>query len=677
MTPAARMAARQAAQLEQVHEEMGGGRLLTPSSAPSIPWTINLATNPSLETQLAPWIPSNSSPPVNGVLNPSAETNLTGWFNFVSGGTSVLNRITTDAWQGSSCAEVVGTTVPALGNVQTGIAGSGNGLTVTTGDIVFFSIAVKATLQAATGGAIGLSVKNTPDGSVTTPAGTAQSIASPVVGQWYVLSAWLTITTQTNVGPIAVYGVPNTAGNYTLRGDAAMACKVGSTSIGVNYIDGDQPGCVWLGTAHASQSRQLGLVNYITNPNGETDVAGYSVSGTATSQSVTRSTAWSDQGSASIRCTGTLAAGQFGGIASSPSNSYKVVPGVPFTFSCVFNKVTTPGQVQGKITWRDSAGANLGVDTFGTTYTAIGIQESVTTGTAPAGSAYAQIAVFGVAGTTGNYDYAVDSLMLTATPAGIDYFDGNVGGGTWVGTANASVSTLGIISRVSNYTGAGSIQNGTAYGRLTGRLHWGGADLYCQCSAGGTGAIPITPNLQYTFAADLLPVTLFTSNGTLTVRTAIQWWNSSGTFVANSFSSSISTVTGSKTRVGVTVNAPGTAAFATGIIIVSRSSGTADLVADVYFDSARFSLGADGTYFDGDYPYGFWTGTPNISTSQQRSTPIAPTGSVAYAPQRYTYNLDEINLDEGVITQDRDLYEALNGNTAQIELGLPFDVVQL
>ncbi|MFJ4356926.1 hypothetical protein ACIP25_11715 [Streptomyces massasporeus] len=173
----------------------------------------------------------------NLALNPSLENDLT---NTVTLGANVSRaRITSDAKYGSACAE----------HTHTGAASQAGSLWLMPeqgpGTELRISFWVKVVSGAPATGYIALRLgTNTP---IQIPL-----VSVPAAGAWTRLDATYTLGPGESADRFGI--ALNGSSGTVWRADGAM-CEPGLELH--DYVDGDQPGCVWQGTAHASTSQRV------------------------------------------------------------------------------------------------------------------------------------------------------------------------------------------------------------------------------------------------------------------------------------------------------------------------------------------------------------------------------------------------------------------------------------
>lgn len=497
-----------------------GGTNMLPNSAFSY-WTGSL-TDPYMNQLDSPgfWQHYDNGGPINGIRNPSLETNATDWQSFASSGSATFTRVTTDGYFGTACAEVAVTGLSANGNVQMWTEGTGAGLSVSAGDLVFMSVAVKSQAQAAAGGQIRIVARyQTATGTFVANSEASVSsrlVTSPVTGRWYVLSGWFTVPATAGiiqVAPQIVYDVPATTGAYTLRVDAALAVKGMGAGVGVHYFDGATNGGAWLGAAHASQSTNFRSINLLQNPSFEGDAAGWTQDGDAGAvTAVTASTAFGS------KVAQTTLATSNNGYASILTNTgvywQAVTPGVLYTSSIWIKPPAPASIVVLYIQWLDAASNVLATSqSANLTPTANTWAQFQFSAACPAGAVGVRLfyRVFGgVATNVIQFDGAQFSPVFNNGP--VAFFDGSTAGATWTGTANASASIV-----------ADTIWSKVANGAPEGRNAWRAVNYVPAWAARGFQTqtpVKLDPNTSYVLSfqwkGDRAPRIADNGNSTLT-----------------------------------------------------------------------------------------------------------------------------------------------------------------
>lgn len=134
----------------------------------------------------------------------------------------------------------------------------------------------------------------------------------------------------------------------------------------------------------------------------------------------------------------------------------------------------------------------------------------------------------------------------------------------------------------------------------------------------GTSGIPVTPGQPYYVAGTFNVLTSDSPNG---VRIRVNWFKADGTASSVSVFSAPTYSTGLGVKSSsIVATAPSDAAFAQ-IVFQTVLGGTGSTTNfDAYLDGAMFvQTSVNTSYFDGDAPYGRWTGTPHASTSEHLS----------------------------------------------------------
>ena len=194
-------------------------------------------------------------------------------------------------------------------------------------------------------------------------------------------------------------------------------------------------------TSTVSRVKQIGVnrKNWTTNPNLETSIAGWGVSGAATSKTIAQSSTDKYSGTYSAYATGLLSStATYGGI-DIPISTVPLVIGQKYTIS-VWVNVTSyggPNSISIKFYWGAASSSSV-------LYSASGWQRISVTGTAPVGATTitSQIFVIGGSGTQSTYSFYADNALLEINDGVGTYFDGSTTGGAWDGTANLSTSTI-------------------------------------------------------------------------------------------------------------------------------------------------------------------------------------------------------------------------------------------
>ena len=194
-------------------------------------------------------------------------------------------------------------------------------------------------------------------------------------------------------------------------------------------------------TGTVSRVKQIGVnrKNWTTNPNLETSIAGWGVSGAATSKTIAQSSTDKYSGTYSVYATGLLSSTATYGGVDIPISTIPLVIGQKYTIS-VWVNVTSyggPNSISIKFYWGAASSGSV-------SYSASGWQRISVTGTAPVGATAisSQIFVTGGSGTQSTYSFYADNVLLEINDGVGTYFDGSTTGGAWDGTANLSTSTI-------------------------------------------------------------------------------------------------------------------------------------------------------------------------------------------------------------------------------------------
>lgn len=176
----------------------------------------------------------------NEVLNPSTEVDTSNQLNYDPGSTGVVTiaRAASAAKVGTARTVV---TVGAGTNIVSGVQYA-TGRSFTAGETITVSgwvnLNVAPTLTQ-------ILLRNSVSGAVR-----LVTVTTPPVGSWQKLAATTLLTAGESFNRVGVV-ITTATGSTTWSTDAVMA-ETGS--VANVYVDGDQYGCVWNGTAHASTS---------------------------------------------------------------------------------------------------------------------------------------------------------------------------------------------------------------------------------------------------------------------------------------------------------------------------------------------------------------------------------------------------------------------------------------
>jgi len=186
-----------------------------------------------------------------------------------------------------------------------------------------------------------------------------------------------------------------------------------------NYVDGNEPGCSWLGLADASESRcPAQEVNLVPNPSFEHGTAGWktqTVAG-ASIRSFARSSGWAGHGRSSMELAGTIGRDP-GSQFSLVSRPIPVTGGQEYTLRATVNvpKLPAGGYVRLLLHWLDSNGKLL-AETHNTdsVVRVQGIHAMELTKPAPRNATKAIVAAALAGATAGEYRFSVDAVSLVA-----------------------------------------------------------------------------------------------------------------------------------------------------------------------------------------------------------------------------------------------------------------------
>lgn len=176
----------------------------------------------------------------NEVLNPSTEVDTTNQLNYDPGATGVV----TIARAASAAKVGTARTVVTVGTGTNIVSGAqyATGRSFTAGETITIS------------GWVNLNVAPTLTQILLRNSGTGAvrliTVPTPPVGSWQKIAATTTLTTGESFNRVGAV-ITTASGSFTWSTDAFMA-ETGS--VASPYVDGDQAGCVWNGTAHASTS---------------------------------------------------------------------------------------------------------------------------------------------------------------------------------------------------------------------------------------------------------------------------------------------------------------------------------------------------------------------------------------------------------------------------------------
>ena len=393
---------------------------------------------------------------INELTNPSCETSAAGWSGWNGASFSPV-RSTADAYAGSACAEISWDTLGAP-SADMNIGPWGQSAKVKVGDVVLLRGAVKAVGTAPASFMLKARLTTAAGGYIDEPYLTGQplfKVTGPAADRWYVLEGTYVVTDpKVERVSLMMIGQAFPAGmtGLKIRGDAAMAVvnpQLGTvTPSGLPYCDGDEIGCSWEGTAHASRSRWAGqAINYAFNPKGAIDTAAWDTSLSGTSNPAFRVVGDGPPGIANT-C-----------IESSPQGAAAYVA---LRFPAAASRASTPvsgGQKYGARGWvkiqagtsglvnlairfRDSQ--NNVIDVTAQSISTVGLSgqwiEMSGTAVAPAHAVSASLFFISQSGGSSGVTLRASAVQLVIGDPAPTYFDGDTPGCAWLGTAGASAS---------------------------------------------------------------------------------------------------------------------------------------------------------------------------------------------------------------------------------------------
>jgi hypothetical protein len=344
----------------------------------------------------------------NLLTNPSFETNATGW---TSGNGTIARDTTTASRGGASGLVTVGTGGSAFNTLSAISAPAINPDT---------PYSFRAAFRVPNAGTYMVQVG---DGSHSTTSGAVVLAAN----EW----TWVTIENITGLTGGGAFNVTLTklasgatfAAGETWWIDTAMLVQ--GTTIQSDYVDGDQPGCVWTGTVGASSSQKRADVNLVTNPSFELNTTPWSNNSVAASDSFTRSTSWAKASEYSLyaKWHGT-GANQFA-TAMYDGSTGGVMPitgGTAYLLRAHVNVVQMPAaSLDLEVIWRGPTGTAIGSTTVAASTSATGEQIISGPVIAPPAACFAQLLIgWNVNGGLNNGEVAelyIDDVVLMAVPA--------------------------------------------------------------------------------------------------------------------------------------------------------------------------------------------------------------------------------------------------------------------
>lgn len=311
--------------------------------------------------------------------------------------------------------------VTALGTSSTSYGSAdpkNKGIPVTAGNVYTFSIygRSKTTGKAVTPSIVwynrnGTSISTTYAGSPTTTS----------------TSAWTRITVANATAPSgATYAVPS----FSIASDSANAvhyfdaAQFEQSASATNYVDARRIDITLLPNR----------INYIKNPNFESNTTGWSVrNGTAASSTAQGSKFGTNAAVVTVGSSGTTAGINVYYLTTNTAYLPPVTPGQQYTFSIYVKDVDTAKQYKAYIDWHTSNATYISgasVSSAATTVTSSGWTRITITGTAPATAAYARPYAYSAtafsAGDAGK-QVAFDGALFEPGDSLNPYFDGSTG----------------------------------------------------------------------------------------------------------------------------------------------------------------------------------------------------------------------------------------------------------
>lgn len=354
---------------------------------------------------------------INAWPNPGAEAGTTGAIGGSPDATGVsLSQQQADAWRGRCSFELRFTAGPG-GAAALVFGGAETVVPVTAGKVCFFRVAGRMA-EGAMGTALELRARWLDDtGRLVAETPHLSYAASSARRTWSVLEGWDTVPAGAARAALALYAV-NAAGVTVIRADGVQitpdAARIPA------YVEGDEPGCSWLGASHASASSgPTGVVNLVPNPSFEHGIEGWR-SGSGAGGKVRpleRDHSWGSSGTNSLRLAGNVT-NRPNSYISALSQPIPVVGGQEYTLRAVVNVAALPAgaRVSLALGWLDSSGTYLFAESLADAAltTALGVRPLAVTKPAPRHAASALAIVSSTGGIPGEYDVSADAFSLIA-----------------------------------------------------------------------------------------------------------------------------------------------------------------------------------------------------------------------------------------------------------------------
>ena len=416
----------------------------------------------------------------------------------------------------------------------------------------------------------------------------------------------------------AIEAIETELGTNPSGSDATVVARLAAIEAGTNLAAGS--------VTAAKLGSDVRIGNLLTaNQASCTDTLGNTTGFTASNATLSRSTAWSAQGSGSLLVTAT-GTGVAVDLSPPGTGGLPITPGETVTATATVKGGTSTDALALRIIFWDSGG---GVVSYPQTYVTLSgtPQTPTVTATVPAGAAFVSLAATGDSMTSGD-TYYIDKAGLWRGA-----------GGTWampgqpiLGLTDAPIGNLLTLNQASGGDASGDTTGfGNAYqctlARTTARSVEGSGALRATLTSSsggcafytplGTSGVPVVAGQTYTALASSY------ATGTATTRLGVRFYTSGGVSLGDN-GGTMQTATGAWVGHSLTLVAPATAAYAT--LTLSSPAGTSGDTVD--WDALSFHRGAAGKFA--------LPGTPVVGQSH-----IATNGAV---------HLSGTGSPEGVVT---------------------------
>ena len=368
--------------------------------------------------------PAPAAEVVNAWPNPGAEVGTAGaTADGPDAADLAVSQQGSDSWRGKRSFELRFTPrasgAPGAGAMAALVFGGGTEpvVRVAPGQVCFFRVAGRVA-EGSAGTALELRARWLDDAGrvlLETPAlcHCVPSGRRP----WAVLDGWDTVPAGATRAALALYAV-GAAAPTVLRADGVQI-TIGPPR-NPAYVEGDEPGCAWLGPRQASaSSRPPAAVNLVPNPNFEGGTEGWrrGYGPGAALRSLDHDQTWASGGRASLRLAGSVGSRR-GSYISMVSQPIPVVGGQEYTLRAAVNvaKIPAGGKVALVLGWIDSNGAYLFAESMADQAfaDAPGIRQLEVTKPAPRHAVAAVAAVGSAGAAAGDYEVSADSFSLIA-----------------------------------------------------------------------------------------------------------------------------------------------------------------------------------------------------------------------------------------------------------------------